>query len=158
MTMRIVRLNADHLPAYVAALRQGYSSDNVRGAVAAQEIPPHRRRCNTVHRQPEDREAKGPLVTLPTAVRSTAFRASTGGCGTMIRSAVLRRASSARWQPGTTALPRHVNWATSAAGGSPWKRQRGYATQALTQMLEIRELGLPHIDITTDPTICRRNA
>ena len=27
-----------------------------------------------------------------------------------------------------------------------------YATQALTQMLlEIRELGLPHIDITTDP-------
>ena len=35
MTMRIVRPTLEHLPAYVAALRQGYSPDNVRGAVAA---------------------------------------------------------------------------------------------------------------------------
>ena len=35
---------------------------------------------------------------------------------------------------------------------APWKWRRGYATQALAQMLaKTRDSGLPHIDITTDP-------
>ena len=34
----------------------------------------------------------------------------------------------------------------------PWKRRLGYATRALKQMLpEAREVGLPYVEITTDP-------
>lgn len=57
---------------------------------------------------------------------------------------------SFRWQPGTTELPPtclgHIGY-----GVVPWKRHRGYATQALAQMLEIaRTSELPYVDITTD--------
>lgn len=152
MTMRIVRPTLDHLPAYVAALRQGYSPDNVRGAVAAQEILARidadaTRFIDSM----EDREAKGPLVTLPDGSQVNRIPGFSRWMWDDVPEAPFCGSISARWQPGTAALPRHV---LGHVGYSvvPWKRQRGYATQALTQMLlEIRELGLPHIDITTDP-------
>lgn len=57
---------------------------------------------------------------------------------------------SLRWQPGTTALPVHV---LGHVGYNivPWKRRRGYATAALRELMpEIRALGLPYIELTTD--------
>jgi predicted acetyltransferase len=59
-------------------------------------------------------------------------------------------AISLRWQPGTTDLPPyclgHIGYAVV-----PWKRQRGYATAALEQMLVLaRDEGLPFVDIVTD--------
>ena len=56
-----------------------------------------------------------------------------------------------RWQPGTSALPPvwpgHIGYAVV-----PWKRGRGYATEALRQVLLVaRERGLEHVDLTTDP-------
>jgi predicted acetyltransferase len=34
----------------------------------------------------------------------------------------------------------------------PWKRQKGYATEALRQLLRIvRKEGLPYVELTTDP-------
>jgi len=34
----------------------------------------------------------------------------------------------------------------------PWKQRRGYATKALGLMLaEARKVGLPHVELTTDP-------
>jgi predicted acetyltransferase len=56
-----------------------------------------------------------------------------------------------RWQPGTPALPPHclghVGYAVV-----PWKQGRGYATLALRMLLlEARVVGLPFIEITTDP-------
>jgi predicted acetyltransferase len=55
-----------------------------------------------------------------------------------------------RWQPGTTDLPPtclgHIGYDVFE-----WKRQRGYATEALAMMLEIiRPLGLPYVTLTTD--------
>lgn len=57
---------------------------------------------------------------------------------------------SVRWQPGTVALPPHV---LGHIGYTvvPWKRRRGLATAALRELLpEIRGLGLPYVDLTTD--------
>ena len=55
-----------------------------------------------------------------------------------------------RWQPGSGALPPHV---LGHIGYNivPWKRRRGHATAALTALLpELRELGLPYVELTTD--------
>jgi predicted acetyltransferase len=55
-----------------------------------------------------------------------------------------------RWQPGTPELPPHclghIGYAVV-----PWKRGRGYATQALAGILPdaIAE-GLPYVELTTD--------
>ena len=58
---------------------------------------------------------------------------------------------SLRWKPGTTDLPPHVLGHVGYAV-VPWKRRLGYATSALKQLLpEAREVGLPYVEITTDP-------
>jgi predicted acetyltransferase len=95
----------------------------------------------------EDREAKGPPVTLPdgsTAKRVPGFKRWMWDgefCGSI----------GLRWQPGTTALPPHclghIGYAVV-----PWKQGRGYAKSALSLILrEAREVGLPYVEITTDP-------
>ena len=149
MNIQIVKPEAAHLPAYVAALKQGYSPDNVRGAVAAQEILARidSRDAEAFAASLEDREAKGPLVTLPDGTQMKRIpgfhRWMWDGefCGSI----------SLRWKPGTTELPPHV---LGHIGYSvvPWKRRLGYATSALKQLLpEAREVGLPYVEITTDP-------
>jgi predicted acetyltransferase len=56
-----------------------------------------------------------------------------------------------RWQDGTPELPPyclgHIGYAVV-----PWKQRRGYATEALRQVLPLaREVGLPYVEITTNP-------
>jgi predicted acetyltransferase len=64
--MELVQGTRDHLASYVAALRAGWSADNVRGAAAAHE------ELLRIEADPDaflaslyDPEALGPLVTLP---------------------------------------------------------------------------------------------
>ena len=56
-----------------------------------------------------------------------------------------------RWQIGTEALPDyclgHIGY-----GVVPWKQRRGYATDALRQLLpEAKARGLRYVEITTEP-------
>ena len=100
--MELVRPGLEHLASYVAALERGWSADNERGIEAARE------ELSRIHADAvaflasmEDREAKGPPITLPdgsTAKRLPGFRRWLWDgefCGSI----------GLRWQPGTTALP-----------------------------------------------------
>jgi len=146
--MQLLRPQSNHLDSFVAALRQGWSSDNTRGEEAARET------LQQVETDPvafvaslEDREAKGPMVTLPDGSQVKRLpwfvRWMWDGefCGSI----------SLRWRPGTAELPPtclgHIGYAVV-----PWKQRRGYATQALRDLLpEAWALGLPYVEITTDP-------
>ena len=146
--MQILRPSIKELPSYQAALEQGWSPDNLRGAVAAREMLARLEADpDTFLATLEDREAKGPLVTLPDGTQMKRIpgfhRWMWDGefCGSI----------SLRWKPGTTDLPPHV---LGHIGYSvvPWKRRLGYATRALKQVLpEARDVGLPYVEITTDP-------
>jgi predicted acetyltransferase len=146
--MRLVRPGPEQLASYVAALERGWSADNERGVDAARE------ELSRIHADAaaflasmEDREAKGPPVTLPdgsTAKRVPGFRRWLWDgefCGSI----------GLRWQPGTTALPphclRHIGYAVV-----PRKQRLGYAKSALRLILpEAKAVGLPYVEITTDP-------
>lgn len=57
-----------------------------------------------------------------------------------------------RWQPGTDELPPYVSGQIGYIN-VPRKRGKGYATEALRLMLpEARQLGLGHVELTTDPS------
>ena len=146
--MQILRPSIKELQSYKSALEQGWSPDNLRGVIATREMLTRLEADSGAFLATlEDREAKGPLVTLPDGTQMKRIpgfhRWMWDGefCGSI----------SLRWKPGTADLPPHV---LGHIGYSvvPWKRRLGYATSALKQMLpEARDVGLPYVEITTDP-------
>ena len=145
--MDLVWPSREYLPSYVAALERGFLPDNVRGPDAVRE------ELEEIVKDPAaflarlvDREAKGKPITLPDGSvvrRLPGFRKWIWDgefCGTL----------GLRWQPGTPELPAYV---LGHAGYSivPWKRGRGYATEALRRLLpEAKAEGLPYVELTTD--------
>jgi len=146
--MKLVWPSREYLPSYVAALERGWSPDNVRGQVAAQE------ELARIASDPDaflaslvDREATGGPITLPdgtTVPRLPGYRRWLWDgefCGSI----------GLRWQRGTEALPSHclghIGYAVV-----PWKQRRGYATRALREVLrEARAQGLGYVEIATTP-------
>lgn len=137
-----------YLPSYTAALRRGWSPNNERGLAASLE------ELAQIEADPvafiaslDDREAKGSPVTMPdgsVVPRLPGFRRwmwdgeFAGNIGW-------------RWQHGTAELPPyclgHIGYSVVE-----WKQRQGYARSALLSLLEeARKLGLPYVEITTDP-------
>ena len=146
--MRLVLPSQEYLPSYVAALERGWSPNNERGIAAAfEELENIRSDPRAFLDSMDDREAKGLPVTMPdgsVVPRLPGFRR-------WLWDGEFAGSIGLRWQVGTAELPPyclgHIGY-----GVVPWRQRRGYATAALVDMLgEARLLGLPHVDITTDP-------
>ena len=81
--MQLVRPGPEHLTSYVAALEHGWSADNERGIEAAhEELSRIQADAAAFLASMEDREAKGPPVTLPDGSAVQRPRASGAGSGT----------------------------------------------------------------------------
>ena len=144
--MNLVSPSRAYLPGYTAALRRGWSPDNVRGEAAARE------QLTRITADPDaflaslvDREAKGDPIVL--ADGSTVKRLP--GYVKWMWDGEFCGSIGFRWQPGTEALPPHclghIGYAVV-----PWKSGRGYATEALRAMLpEAAAEGLRYVEITT---------
>ncbi|MDO9095807.1 MAG: GNAT family N-acetyltransferase [Rubrivivax sp.] len=140
------------LAGFRAALERGWSADNVRGAVAAQET------LQRLDTEPEvffqttdDPQAKGPPVKLPDGSERARIPglqrwiwdeddSGDGFCGSI----------GLRWAAGGAPLPPHVLGHIGYAV-VPWKQGQGHATRALGLLLPLaREQGLLQVEITTD--------
>jgi predicted acetyltransferase len=146
--MTLVWPSREHLDSYADALRRGWSPDNVRGLAVTEE------QLARIARDPDafvsslvDREAKGEPIVL--ADGTTVKRLP--GYVRWLWDGEFCGSIGFRWQPGTEALPPyclgHIGYTVV-----PWKQRRGYATQALREVLEdARGEGLRYVEITTDP-------
>lgn len=144
--MDLVWPAAPYLPGYVHALRQGWSPDNLRPQAALDELARIAEDPDRFLSEQVDREAKGPPITLPDG--STVSRLP--GYSRWMWDGEFCGSIGFRWQPGTTELPPyclgHVGFSVV-----PWKRRRGYATQALQLLLpQAGEEGLAYIELTTN--------
>ena len=146
--IEIVKPALEHLPSYKAALERGWSPDNVRLLEATRE------QLEAIEKDPvefladlDDPEAKGSPITLPDGTKV----ARLPGFRRWIWDGEAAGSIGFRWQKGTSALPSHVLGHIGYAV-VPWKRGRGYATEALRLMLdEARAIGLDHVEITAKP-------
>src|SRR5438552_572384 len=136
----------EYLPSYRRALEQGWSPDNLRPEAAAAELAHIARDPAGFLAAQVDREAKGPPITRPDGSQGKRLpgyhRWMWDGefCGSI----------GFRWQPGTNELPPHVLGHIGFAV-VPWKRRKGYATEALGRLLpDAKKEGLAYVELTTD--------
>lgn len=144
--MDLVWPSREYLPGYVAALERGWSPDNLRGEAAArEELARIAADADAFLASLVDTEAKEGPVVLPDG--STVPRLP--GYSRWIWDGEFCGSVGFRWQPGTEALPPHC-LGHIGYGVVPWKRGRGYATQALREMLtDAAAAGLRYVEIAT---------
>jgi len=148
MTMRLVWPAREYLPGYIAALERGWSPDNVRRELVAREqLAKIAQDADAFLRSLVDRTGSGAPITLPDG--SVVPRIP--GYQRWIWDGEFCGSIGFRWQSGTEELPvtclGHIGY-----GVVPWKQRRGYATQALRDLLrDAKAEGLRYVEITARP-------
>ena len=137
------------LDSYCAALRQGWSPNTVRPEVAIEELEAIAADAEGFLRWKSDLEGNGP----PVRQADGSLEPRLPGFSRWMWDGEFCGSINFRWQPGTTELPPvvlgHIGYNVV-----PWKRRQGYATVALTQLLdeldELEVVELPFVELTTD--------
>lgn len=144
--MQLVVPAAEHLASYMDALRRGWYPNTTRPASGPEDLRAIARDAAAFLAEQDDPQGRGPAITLADGSRVQRLPMRRrwlwdgGFCGQI----------NLRWQAGTPELPTHV---LGHIGYClvPWKVGKGYATQALAQMLELaRGQGLPWVELTCD--------
>ena len=144
--MDLVRPERQYLGGYLDALRRGWSPNTERD-VSAELVAEIEADPDAFLERADDRNPAGRTVVLSDGTVVPRLP----GFARWMWDGELCGSINLRWQDGTAELPPHclghIGYAVV-----PWKRRRGYATEALRQMLPLaREVGLPYVEITTNP-------
>lgn len=145
--MELVIPAREHLGGYVAALETGWSPNNLRSAAAREHLGKIQKDPDGFLADLQDPKGQGPAVVLPDGTRVQRLPSlrrwiwSDGFCGTI----------GLRWAIGTSDLPAtasgHLGYAVV-----PHRRREGHATNAVLAILPLaKSVGLPYLDITTEP-------
>src|SRR5438067_13247008 len=104
-SMQLVPPSLERLRSYVAALKRGWSPDNIKGAAASiEELAQIEKDPRSCVESLTDREAKGPRIVLPDG--TTAARLS--GLSLWLWDTEFCGSIGLRWQLGTSELPAHI--------------------------------------------------
>ena len=142
--VELVEPTLDRLPGYAAALDTGWSPSTTRD-VSAEQLAALRADADGFLRGLTQRKGGGTIASadgtmVPRLPGRVLWLWDGAFCG----------AINLRFVPGTLDLPPHVSGHVGYAV-VPWKRGRGYATQALALLLPVAcELGLPRVLVTCD--------